>query len=68
MSMHDFLAACPDEATPYIRSIQTLDDLEPGDVILGRREDNGRRGALRVRAAVIVGRYLTDDGPIEDLT
>jgi hypothetical protein len=53
-----FTAACPDGKVPFIVTLRVLDDFEPGDVVLGHRPDNGQRGRLRVRAGVVVGRYI----------
>lgn len=61
--MEDFLAACPEGKTPFIVTLRSLDEFQPGDVVLGHRPDNGLRGRLRVREGVIVGQYL---GPDED--
>lgn len=58
LTLAEFNRACPQGKVPYVRSVEVLDDFEPGDVVLGHRPDNGRRGALRTRAAVIVGRYI----------
>lgn len=61
VSIEAFGAACPPGHLPFIVTLRSLDDFQAGDVVLGHRADNGLRGARRVRAGVIVGRYITKD-------
>lgn len=53
-----FFAACPDGHEVWVGSIETLGELSPGDLVLRYRADNGHRGGLRIREAVIVARFV----------
>lgn len=41
-----------------VRSESVIAPLQPGDLVVQYRPDNGRRGPLRVIAAVTVARYV----------
>lgn len=56
-----FFDACPDGMEVWVGHVETLAELAPGDHVLRYRADNGHRGALRIREAVVVARYV----PIE---